>query len=445
MQHQDVWRLLGFLLGGLIVGALADAPLAGLFMACVAYIVLLHRDLGRLLHWLRNHKHNDPPEQPGVFEELTLEIDYLRERHKKRKKKLANYLKQFQQATRALPDATVVLDANNEVRWANGAALRDLGIRWPDDVGQRITNLVRTPALRAYIDANRGDEGATVEIECPLDGERYLSVLAAPYGDKQRILVARDITQLHRANQIRSDFVANVSHELRTPITVFQGYLEALRDQQDVCPPAWRPALEQMAQHSQRMRGLVEELLLLSSLEAEPLVQQPADVDVPALIGEIHHRARELSGTHEHLFTLEVDGALWLSGARNELYSAFSNLLFNAVQYTPARGVIRVRWYHDDKGAHFSVEDNGIGVAEEHIPRLTERFYRVDASRARANGMGGTGLGLAIVKHVLARHNAVLQIKSTVGKGSLFRADFPPSEVRLRDPMQVMPAARDTG
>lgn len=444
MQHQDVWRLLGFLLGGFVLGLIARAPLWGLLLASFAYIILLHRDLGSLLHWLRNRKEHDPPEQPGVFEELTLEIDYLRERHKKRKKKLANYLKQFQQATRALPDATVVLDADNEVRWANGAANRDLGIRWPDDVGQRITNLVRTPALRAYIEERSGEEGATVEIECPMARERILSVLAAPYGIDQRIVVARDVTQLHRANQIRSDFVANVSHELRTPITVFQGYLEMLRDQQHQCPPTWHPALEQMAQHTSRMRSLVEELLLLSSLEAESQVAESEAVDVPSLIGEIHHRARELSGQQEHFFTLEIDGSLWLRGARNELYSAFSNLLFNAVQYTPARGVIRVRWYHDEQGAHFSVEDNGIGIAQEHIPRLTERFYRVDPSRARGDGLGGTGLGLAIVKHVLVRHNGKLHITSEVGKGSVFRADFPPGEMQLQASPRAS-SARDAG
>lgn len=444
MQHQDLWRALAFLLAGLVLGLLTGAMAWSLLAASVAYITWLHHGLAELLVWLRHRKEHEPPEHPGVFEEVTLEVDYLRERHKKRKKKLASYLKQFQNATRALPDATVVLDVDDEVRWANSAARRDLGICWPEDVGQRITNLVRTPALRAYIEASRGQEGSTIEIEGPMDAERYLSVLTAPYGVDQRILVARDVTQLHMANQIHADFVANVSHELRTPITVFQGYLEMLRDQQNQAPAAWQPALEQMSAHARRMQNLVEELLLLSSLESELRVPQPSTVDIPALISDIHGRARELSGADEHLFSFEIDGSLCLNGARAEIDSAFSNLVFNAVQHTPARGVIRVRWYRDELGAHFAVEDNGIGIAPEHLPRLTERFYRVDPSRARDQRGGGTGLGLAIVKHVLARHGATLDITSTPGKGSCFRADFPSTEIRLRQPAAVE-VAHETG
>ncbi|MEQ8495724.1 MAG: phosphate regulon sensor protein PhoR, partial [Gammaproteobacteria bacterium] len=321
MQYQDIWRLLGLLVVALVLGAVTDLTPWVLFAAACLHIVWTQRELGRLLNWLRDRKSCEPPEHAGVFEELTLEVDYLRERHKKRKKKLASYLKQFQQATRALPDATVVLDTNDEVRWANGAARRDLGVCWPEDVGQRITNLVRNPELRGYMKATRDDEGRSLEIVCPMDAERYLSILTAPYGNDQRILVARDVTDLHRANQIRSDFVANVSHELRTPITVFRGYLETLLGQADQGPPAWGGAFEQMAGHAERMQNLVRELLLLSSLEAENRVRQPQTVDVPALVGELHERARELSGDLGHLFSLEIDGELCVAGAREELYS----------------------------------------------------------------------------------------------------------------------------
>ncbi len=445
MQHQDIWRLLGLLLLALVVGLATGLTGWALFLAAALYIAWTQRELARLLRWLRNRKACEPPEHAGVFEEITLEIDYLRERHKKRKKKLGNYLKQFQQATRALPDATVVLDTDDEVRWANGAARRDLGVCWPEDVGQRITNIVRNPELRAYIETTRDEEGRSLEVVCPMDAERHLSILTAPYGNEQRILVARDITDLHRANLIRSDFVANVSHELRTPITVFRGYLETLLAQADDAPPAWRNAFEQMSGHANRMQNLVQELLLLSSLEAENRVKQPQTVDVPALIGELHDRARELSGDLAHLFSLEIDGELCVRGSRDELYSAFSNLLFNAVQYTPARGIIRVRWYRDAAGAHFTVEDNGIGIAPEHLPRLTERFYRVDPSRARVNGIGGTGLGLAIAKHVLSRHNATLSIRSEPGQGSTFSADFPPGEIRERSVPRTQGRARDAG
>jgi two-component system phosphate regulon sensor histidine kinase PhoR len=440
MQQSDIWRLTAVLAGSLVVGLVTGHVAFCLLVGALGYIAWLHARLRLLLRWLRDHKRHEAPEAPGVFEDLTLEIDYLRERHKKRKKKLANYLKQFQQATRALPDATVVLDVNDEVRWANGAARRDLGIRWPEDVGQRITNLVRLPELRAFILA--GEEDRTIEIPGPTAAERFLSVLLVPYGEEQRLLVARDVTQLHRANEIRRDFVANVSHELRTPITVFRGYLETLLAQEDQCPPAWRPVLAQLGAHSERMHTLVEELLLLSKLEREDRVPQPETVDVSALVAEAHARARELSQSREHLFSLEIDPNLYIRGSRTELYSAFSNLIFNAVTYTPARGIIRIRWYRDDAGAHFEVEDNGIGIAAEHLPRLTERFYRVDPSRSRADG--GTGLGLAIVKHVLIRHQATLAVTSTPGKGSRFRADFPASEIVAAPGTRAL-AVRDTG
>ena len=426
MQRRDLWRLLAVLALALLLGTLCGRTKWWLFGAALTYIAWLHVELERLLVWLRDQKAHQAPEAPGMFEELSLEIDYLRERHKKRKKKLAAYLKQFQQATRALPDATVVLDAQAEVRWANGAARRDLGIRWPEDVGQRITNLVRLPALRAFIDHGPG-VGRAIEIESPTEPGRYLSVLLAPYGKDQRLLVARDVSELHRANEIRRDFVANVSHELRTPITVFRGYLDLLNNQAQECPPAWRPALAQMSAHCERMRMLVEELLLLSNLEREDRVPAPETVDIAAIVAEAHARARELSSSREHLFALEIDPHTRLRGARAELYSAFSNLIFNAVHYTPERGVIRIRWYRDEQGGHFEVEDNGIGIAPEHLPRLTERFYRVEPSRTRAEG--GTGLGLAIVKHVLLRHGATLHVDSQPGRGSRFRCDFPVSEL----------------
>ncbi|CAN0376992.1 unnamed protein product, partial [Phaeothamnion confervicola] len=305
MQQRDAWRLTGLFSAALLVGTLFGYTKWCLLAAAVGYIVWMHAKLELLLSWMRDHKTHEPPEAPGAFEELSLEIDYLRERHKKRKKKLASYLKQFQQATRALPDATVVLDAQNEVRWANAAARRDLGIRWPEDIGQRVTNLVRLPALRAFIENAR--DGEAIEIPSPTESKRYLSLLLAPYGRDQQLLVARDITQLHRANEIRRDFVANVSHELRTPITVFRGYLETLEAQAELAPPAWRPALKQMSAHSDRMRELVEELLLLSNLEREDRVPQPEVVNVSEIVADAHARARELSQQREHLFSLEID------------------------------------------------------------------------------------------------------------------------------------------
>ncbi len=425
MLGRDWWRLIALAILAAFVGLVSGRMLACLLIVGAIYIAWLHRNLALLLHWLRDSKRHEPPEPPGVFEEIAVEVDYLRERHKKRKKKLANYLKQFQQATRALPDATVVLDADGNVQWANAAATRCLGIRWPEDLGQRITNLVRLPKIRDFV--REHDQSTTIEIPAPTNPNRHLSVLLAPYGASQWLFVARDITQLHRANQIRSDFVANVSHELRTPITVFRGYLESLQAQRAQCPPAWLPALDQMSGQADRMQQLIEELLLLSRLEQEDQVPNAQPVLVSEMLSEMLKQARQLSGAREHLFSLEADPRLSLIGSSTELYSAFSNLVFNAVNYTPARGVIQIRWYADARGAHFEVQDNGPGIAEEHIERITERFYRVDGSRTRIHG--GTGLGLAIVKHVLIRHGASLYIDSELGRGSTFRCDFPPETI----------------
>ena len=432
MVYRDAWRLTAVIGAAIVAGLITGDLLACLLIAISAYLVWLHRQQRKLLHWIRDRKRSEPPDAPRVFEDLALEIDHLHERQKKRKKKLANYLKQFQQATRALPDATVLIGNHDEVHWANGAAKRDLGIRWPEDANQRVTNIVRLPALRAFLEAR--DHSSTIEIASPTAPGRHLSVLLAPYGKDQWLLVARDVTQLHRANQVRSDFVANVSHELRTPITVFRGYLENLERQRELCPPTWLAALDQLSLQADRMQTLIEELLLLSNLEQEEHVRNPEAVRVGEMIGDIHARARELSGEREHLFVLEADPGLVVLGASRELYSAFSNIVFNAVFYTPPRGVIRIRWYRNEDGAHLLVEDNGIGIAPEHLERLTERFYRIDASRSRT--AGGTGLGLAIVKHVLARHGASLHISSTIGEGSRFRCDFPAQKI-IEQPQEV--------
>jgi two-component system phosphate regulon sensor histidine kinase PhoR len=421
MAMRDIGRLLLALALAGAIGWILGQVSGGIIVGMLLYIAWLHGNLYQMLRWLRDSKRFSPPEPPGVFEELAIEIDYLRERHKKRKKKLASYIKQFQQATRALPDPTVVLDPDGSVQWANAAAEKDLGIRWPEDMNQRITNLIRMPRLLDLIKEH--NQATTIEIPSPGDPNRFLNVLLAPYDNEQWLLVARDVTQLHRLNQMRSDFVANVSHELRTPTTVIKGFLESLLEQRKLAPPAWVPALEQMSSHADRMQSLIEELLLLSRLEQDHIISDPQPVLVSELLSDVIKQARALSGQREHLFSLEADARLQVAGNHHELFSAFSNLVFNAVNYTPAKGVVRIRWYQDTTGAHLEVQDNGVGIAEEHLDRITERFYRVDHSRSRAGG--GTGLGLAIVKHVLLRHGASLDIKSVRGEGSVFRCDFP--------------------
>ncbi|MGR8947856.1 MAG: phosphate regulon sensor histidine kinase PhoR [Gammaproteobacteria bacterium] len=425
MNPADIYRLTLSVAIGACIGVLVGNLSLGILLSLAAYIAWVHGRLNGLLKWVRNRKEYEAPETHGIFEDITLEIDYLRERHKKRKKKLANYLKQFKQATRALPDATIVLDLDGNVQWANKASEETLGVRWPEDVDQRITNLVRNPELVSFIES--AYDGASIDISSPLENDRQFNIRLANYGKAQLLFVARDTTELQRANQIRKDFVANVSHELKTPLTVIKGYVETLSMQADSLPDAFATALEQMEKHTNRMQYLVEDLLLLSQLEKGDAVGGQQPIAVAELISEVHRQNAYLDGAAERIFSLELDPDLYVIGSQKTLHSAFSNLIVNAIRYTNPRDVIEIRWYRDDEGAHFSVEDHGIGIAPEHINRLTERFYRVDSGRDRADG--GTGLGLAIVKHALSLHDAQLHIESEPGQGSLFRCDFPPSKI----------------
>lgn len=425
MSQPDLYRLAACVLSGLLMGMVLDNIALGVLLCVSIYLVWVHRKLLELLSWIRNRKEYDAPESRGVFEDISLEIDYLRDRHKKRKKRLGGYLKQFKQATRALPDATLVLDRLGNVQWANKACEETLGVRWPDDVNQRITNLIRNPELVPFIESL--EQGGSLDISSPLNKDRQYNIRLAPYGKNQWLFVARDITDLQHAHQVRKDFVANVSHELKTPITVVRGYLETLQMQHENLPDAFIQALGHMETHTIRMQSLVEELLLLSQLEQEGSLENSKPIAVAELVSEIHQQTAELHAASQRIFSLELDSKLTISGSSKTLHSAFSNLVVNAINHTGVRDVIEIRWYRDEQGAHFSVKDNGQGIAEEHLPRLTERFYRVDNGRDRSSG--GTGLGLAIVKHALSLHNASLHIESQLGKGSLFRCDFPTSEI----------------
>ena len=425
MSPADSYRLLLSIAFGGCLGMLIGDMTLGILLSLAAYIAWIHGRLNGLLKWVRNRKEYDAPETQGIFEDITLEIDYLRERHKKRKKKLASYLKQFKQATRALPDATIVLDRDGNVQWANKASAETLGVRWPEDVDQRITNLVRNPELVGFIDAAL--DGTSIDISSPTENERQFNIRLAHYGKDQLLFVARDTTELQRTNQIRKDFVANVSHELKTPLTVIKGYVETLSMQSKSLPDAYPAALAEMEKHTNRMQYLVEDLLLLSQLERGDTVGGQQPIAVAELVSEIHRQNASIDGAAERIFSLELDSNLHIIGSQKTLHSAFSNLLVNAIRYTNPRDVIEIRWYRDDEGAHFEVKDHGIGIAPEHISRLTERFYRVDAGRDRT--VGGTGLGLAIVKHALTLHDAKLHIESELGEGSLFRCDFPTSKI----------------
>lgn len=415
-------RIAGLVLAGLLLGALFGNLAEGLLLPLLVYLGWHLYNMYRLVRWLRESKRFQPPEASGIWGEVFEQIFRLQQRNRKRKRNLRRLLKRFHKITVALPDATVELRPDSdEIEWWNNAASRHLGFRYPRDVGQRISNLIRNPEFLAYLRA--GDEHSEIEMPSPLTDDVTLRVRIIRYSHNRRLLVARDVTRLQRLERTRQDFVANVSHELRSPLTVVAGYLETLLDDDDV-DPMLAARLRSMWFQTERMNRIVNDLMLLSRLESEEPQQDIEDIDVPRIIDTIVDHARALSGSDEHVIVLDIDRALCFRGSESELYSAFSNLVFNAVRYTPAGGHVHIGWKQVNGEPVFSVKDSGTGIAPHHIPRLTERFYRVDTGRSRASG--GTGLGLAIVKHVLLRHDGSLEIDSELGKGSVFSCHFPP-------------------
>ena len=426
---RELWRMAVLFGGALFVGWLLGAPHGAFTLALMAYLSWHLYNLYRLERWYYRRKKTEPPNAAGIWGEAFEHIYQLQRSNRQRKKKLATILSRFKESTAAMPDATVVLTEDDHIEWFNKAAKRYLGLQTKQDVGQRIDNLIRHSRFSEFL--ARGDFSEPLEMVSPLDEQRYFAFRVVPYGNRQKLLVVRDISRIKRLERVRSDFVANVSHELRTPLTVVSGYLENMAAEDSEQTRQWGKCLQQMQGQAQRMTRLVEDLLMLSRLEDEDKTVVRDPVVVSAVLAALVEDARALSGERQHHISLESDDSLWLRGSEKELTSAFSNLLFNAVQYTPEQGHITVRWHRDGDNACFEVRDDGIGIAAQHVSRLTERFYRVDAGRSREHG--GTGLGLAIVKHVLDRHEACLDIESQPGKGSVFRCVFAPKILMRRD------------
>jgi len=425
MKH-DIWRFIGVLFLSSLVGIISDYFSLCLIAGLLLFICWQYREFLKILNWLKKRKEVSSPSQSGVVDETCREIDYLRDRNKSRKKKLSRYLKRFQEGTGALPDAVIILGEHGEIEWANAKAQEYIGVFWPKDAGLRLSNLVRYPKLIKYLNSSDSELEKGLQITSPVNIKLVLEIRISSYGKTQKLLVGRDITEISRMNKMRKDFIANASHELRTPLTVISGYLEGFVDDPK-CPEEWVSYMQQMRSQSIRMQRLIEDLMQLSSLEAKSGKSDHDVIPIPEMLLAISNEAKSLSGFTNHDITLNADQDLYLKANQHEIHSVFSNLVFNAVQYTPERGCIEIDWYEDETGAHFSVRDNGLGFAPEHIPRLTERFYRVDAGRSREKG--GTGLGLAIVKHALARYDGKLFIDSNLNKGSLFRCDFPKSHI----------------
>jgi two-component system phosphate regulon sensor histidine kinase PhoR len=392
---------------------------AWLFAATFVYLVWHIVNLYRLDAWLRRGRQLATPASLGVWGELFNHFYRLRRRDRERKRRIAFLLREFRDSTSAMPDAVVLLDSLWEIMWFNDAAHRLLGLRPGQDLRRRIGNLIRHPDFVGYLRHGVFDE--PVDIPAPAAPGVRIQLRVVSYGSDQRLLIARDVTRLYRLEEMRRDFVANASHELRSPLTVVGGYLDAMRADPRL-EHDWGVPMAEMEHQMQRMLAIIKDLLELSRLETEAREAPYAPVDVPALLHRIQRDALAL-GYGPREVAVEAKDTAWVLGSESELFSAFSNLVFNAMRYTPNTGKVTMRWWVEEDGARLSVSDTGVGIAPEHLPRLTERFYRVDRSRSRDSG--GTGLGLAIVKHVLQRHDADLEVESEPGKGSTFTCHFP--------------------
>ena len=426
----EVWRLIGLISAAVILGLFFDRVWMFTTIVLFGYLVWTLHNLKYLQRWLVKGKKYSPPTSVGVWGELFTEIYRLQKRNKKRQKRLISLLARFRQTTEAMPDGVVVMQDNGTIEWWNEVGRKMLDLRYPQDVGQRVTNLIRIPEFLDFYERANPEE--IFHLAAPGDANKVIAIQITPYGQNQSLLTARDVTLLERVEQIRRDFVANISHELRTPLTVMTGFLETMASDDSLHDEQTKRSLQLMQIQSKRMYHLVEDLMLLSKLENEQKPIKHEVVHVPAMLMNLKEEAQVLSGDKQHKITLDIDQELDIYGDSKELDSAFGNLIINAVNYTPEKGQIKIRWYADENGAHLEVDDSGIGIPSHHIPRLTERFYRVDVARSRESG--GSGLGLAIVKHALNRHKSQLRVESEIGRGTCFICDFPlDTIVKLHD------------
>jgi len=416
-------RLAGILALGLGLGLLIGPVWVWILAASCLYLGWQLLTLYRLDRWLRLRSQIDPPNLGGIWGDIVGQVIRLHRRKQFHKQRLIQLFRELRRSTAALPDGVIILSAQREIVWFNRQAARLLGLKRPMDLGLRIDNLIRSPEFVLYL---HGDDYAMpLVIRPPVQLDLYLALQVVPYGGGQSLLLVRDVTRQMRLEAMRKDFVANASHELRTPLTVISGYLDTLADDTSI-DSAWSGPIRDMRAQAQRMNAIIADLLVLSRLESTDGEAVRDPIDVPSMLERLHRDALASADRPRHV-VLELESTDGLFGSAHELESAFTNLLVNGMKYTLAEGTVRMRWWADAEGAYFSVIDSGIGIPAEHIPRLTERFYRVDAGRSR--GQGGSGLGLAIVKHALQRHGGWLDVQSTEGKGSTFTCHFPQQRI----------------
>lgn len=402
----------------LVIGYADGYTLLTLIIGGSLYMIWTLRSIHQLNRWLLQGGRDLPPPASGVWGEVSDHLYRLRQRNSRHRHDHLNLITRVRRITDALDEGIVILDADRALEWWNPAAGTLLGLRRGDE-GTAIINLVRAPAFVSFIRAGSFTE--PVELEAPNDPNRVLQFNGSHFGDNEVALVVQDISRLRHLEQIRTEFVANISHELRTPLTVLTGYLETLGDSDAEVPASWRQALGQMNAQTRRLLLLTEDLVTLSQLESTAPHARGESVPLKPLLEGIVESARALSSAHR----IDLDCPdLVAQGAARELHSAFANLVYNAVKHNPQGCRVWVRAGNTDGRLWVEVTDDGIGIEARHLSRLTERFYRVEGSRASRSG--GTGLGLAIVKHSLLRNGGHLEIRSAPGKGSTFRCEFEP-------------------
>jgi two-component system phosphate regulon sensor histidine kinase PhoR len=419
--RREIAVILFTILAAAVAGALVDyLPLA--VVIAMAWLLFQHLyRLQRLEKWLRYGASAQYPKSTGIWDEIYYHVYRIKKRAKRNKKKLSAMVNEFRESTSAIPDAAVVLGPHDEIEWINQAATDALGLQ-NSDKGQRILNLMRHPSFVNFLKS--GDYHHKVTLPSPINEQIILEIRVVAYGSKRRLLLAYDVTKLKKMERMRKDFVANVSHEIRTPLTVLKGYLETLRDMDGGQSPLFSTSLEQMRGQTERMQHLIDDLLLLARLETQK--KNTNCINVAALLRQICRDSDALAGAEQRI-ELQLQSSANILGDEQELRSAFTNLVVNALKYSPPASKVTLVWRETTGDIRFEVEDRGEGIAAEDIPRVTERFYRVDIQRSRR--ANGTGLGLAIVKHVLARHDAKLAISSELGKGSCFSCIFPHSRL----------------
>lgn len=422
---KSLLRVVTFVAAFTFIGWFLGEPLLAFTLGLMALLIINYWQLFKLNRWLWHSRKMSPPTVNGVWEHIYEGIYYLQRRNRNKRKELGALVKRFREGSEALPDAAVVVDDKARIMWCNRLARIELGLRWPADAGRRLDNLIRHPQFVEYFHKGRFDH--PIEVPSPANPQKTFEYRMMPYGDEHLLLIARDVSRVSQLEEMRKDFVANVSHELRTPLTVITGYLELLPDGKN--DPFVGKAMEEMHSQTTRMQNLIEDLLILSRIEASAERIYEKTVSMSAMLRQIEVEANTLNKDKKHTITFDLDESLFVFGVETELRSACSNLIFNAIHYTPAPGNIEVVWKRSELGACFAVTDNGDGIPQKHLARLTERFYRVDKARSRKTG--GSGLGLSIVKHVLNHHNTHLDIDSKEGRGSTF--SFTLSEQLIAD------------